>query len=86
MQQITLEILGMPLDFDLARQLADTIAHHENDDCTLISWYDGLNNRHSPQAVCCEIKGLPGWEVYGQNHGGRVRISFNNDTLVLIYS
>ncbi|MGE4559854.1 MAG: AF1514 family protein [Desulfobulbus sp.] len=32
------------------------------------------------------MKGEPGWEVYGRNHGGRLRIAFNQETIVLIYS
>ena len=34
----------------------------------------------------CELKGKPGWEVYGENHEGRLRISFDEDRFVFIYS
>jgi len=86
MQQITIEIDGESVDFPLARKLGDCIAGKEGDDFTLVSWFDRNRNLHSPQCLHCEIKGEPGWEVYGRNHGGRLRISFNQETLVLIYS
>lgn len=86
MRQITMEIQGETLDFALARQLGDCLAGKENEDFTLVSWFDRTRDLHSPQCLHCEIKGEPGWEVYGRNHGGRLRISFNEDTFVLIYS
>lgn len=86
MRRITMEIQGEPLDFTLARSLGDCLAGRENEECTLISWFDAMRDIHSPQCLHCEIKGEPGWEVYGRNHGGRLRISFNQETIVLIYS
>jgi len=86
MRQITMEILGETLDFSLARQLGDCLAGKENEDFTLVSWFDRTRDLHCPQCLHCEIKGEPGWEVYGRNHGGRLRISFNEDTFVHIYS
>ncbi|MGD9950356.1 MAG: AF1514 family protein [Desulfobulbus sp.] len=86
MRRITMEIQGESLDFPLARKIGDCLAGRGNEDFTLISWFDSVRNIHSPQCLHCEIKGEPGWEVYGRNHGGRLRISFNQETIVLIYS
>ena len=86
MRQVTVKIQGETLDFPLARRLGDCLAGQENEEFTLVSWYDSTRQMHSPQCLHCEIKGEPGWEVYGRNHGGRIRISFNQDTFVLIYS
>lgn len=86
MRQITIEIKGEPVDFLVARSMGDCLARRENEETTLISWFDGPRNIHSPQCLHCEIKGEPGWEVYGRNHGGRLRLSFNQDSIVLIYS
>jgi hypothetical protein len=86
MQQIALDIQGETLDFLLARCLGECIARRENEETTLICWFDGIRKIHSPQCLHCEIKGEPGWEVYGRNHGGRLRIAFNRETIVLIYS
>ena len=86
MQKININVQGITVDFNLARQMGDLLAERENQQCMLISWCDAQQKRHSPQGVHCEIKGEAGWEVYGRNHGGRLRLSFNNDALVLIYS
>ncbi len=86
MRQITVDIQGESLDLDLARAIGKAIACRENEDTSLVCWFDGVRNHHSPQCLHCEIKGEPGWEVYGRNHGGRLRMSFNQETMVLIYS
>ena len=85
MQQTEISIDNTELDFESARDIALVIAGKENPDPFLISWCDKKNNTHSPPSVKCEIKGKPGWEVYGENHGGRLRISINSDEYVFIY-
>lgn len=77
---------GQDVDFALGRQLGSAIALAGNEEASLIAWADNLRHLHSPSGLQCEIKGEPGWEVYGRNHGGRMRISINQDALVLIYS
>lgn len=86
MEHIDIRIDGLVPDFELARQIGETVAARDNDETTLVSWCDSLRGVHSPQCLHCEIKGEPGWLVYGRNHGGRLRIAFNNDTFVFIYS
>ncbi len=86
MNRVTVTIQGYDVDFELAKQMADCLARHENEMTTLVSWNDTGRNIHSPQCLQCEIKGEPGWEVYGRNHDGRLRISFNDDAFVFIYT
>ncbi len=86
MRRITMTLEGEPLDLELARKISEVIASRENEETTLVSWCDSVRHTHSPQCLHCEIKGEPGWEVYGRNHGGRLRISFNEEAVVLIYS
>lgn len=86
MKPISLTLEGQELDFALGRQIGILIALAGNEEAGLISWGDNLRHLHSPSGLQCEIRGEPGWEVYGRNHGGRLRISFNQDALVLIYS
>lgn len=86
MKSVSLQISNEPVDFDLAKQMAELLALKTNEFSMLISWNDKEKNIHSPQCLHCEIKGEPGWEVYGRNHEGRLRISVNNDTFVFIYS
>lgn len=86
MQHIDIRIDGLAPDLELARQIGALIAGHDHEECTLVSWCDSRRGVHSPQFLHCEIGGEPGWLVYGRSHGGRLRISFNDDQYVLIYS
>jgi hypothetical protein len=86
MQAVELTINNYQLTFDQARAVAELLAIQDNELATLVSWNDRDKNVHSPQCLQCEIKGAPGWEVYGKNHEGRLRISFNSNTFVFIYS
>ena len=86
MESISIQISGYTIHFDMARAMAELLALPGNEFATLIAWNDKEKNIHSPQCLHCEIKGEPGWEVYGRNHQGRLRISINNDAFVFIYS
>jgi hypothetical protein len=86
MKSVTIKIVGYAVNFTQARQMAEMLALRDNEFATLVSWNDREKRVHSPQCLKCEIKGDPGWEVYGRNHGGRLRISFNDDSFVFIYS
>ncbi len=84
MQEITITLTGMAIDFETARAMAALIAGQGGEETTLISWCDRERGIHSPQCLKCEIKGEPGWEVYGRNHGGRLRIALQEDRFVFI--
>ena len=86
MQNVEIRIKGFPFDFDMVKKIAETLAMRDNEYATLVSWNDAEKGVHSPQGLQCEIKGEPGWEVYGRNHEGRLRISINEDSFVFIYS
>ncbi len=86
MEHIDISIDGLVIDFKLARGIGDLIAARGNDQATLVSWRDAIRGLHSPPCLHCEIKGEPGWQVFGRNHGGRLRLSFAQDAIVLIYS
>jgi hypothetical protein len=86
MEQIEITVTGTPMNFERARALAQQVAVQEGEEPMLISWCDREQGIHSPQCLQCEIKGEPGWEVYGRNHGGRVRVSVNRDCFVFIYA
>jgi len=85
MQDISITIEGVPLDYDLARNLAQLTALRLNSEAVLISWNDGARDIHSPSGLKCVINNESGWEVYGRNHGGEFRISLNEDAFVFIY-
>ena len=86
MKAVQLHIKGMDCDFDLARNLSTRLAEQGDEETMLISWNDRERDIHSPQCLKCEIKGDPGWEVYGRNHGGRLRVDINDGMFVFIYS
>ncbi len=86
MQDINLTVTGMEIDFETARGMAALIGGQGVEETTLISWCDRERGIHSPQCLKCEIKGEPGWEVYGRNHGGRLRIALQQEQYVFIYA
>jgi len=86
MQRVDCTSKGYMLDFDQARELGRIMAEKENEYATLVSWCDREKGVHSPCCLKCELKGEPGWEVYGRNHEGRLRISIDDDRFVFIYS
>ncbi len=86
MKDILIAITGADLDFDLARSMARIMAQQENGETDCLAWSDTRQEAHSPRSVQCEIKGRPGWEVYGENHGGRLKIVFNGGEYVFIHS
>ena len=86
MKKITIRISGMRPDFEQARIVASALAGNDDSESMLISWNDRIRDLHSPSCLKCEIKGTPGWEAYGINHGGRLRISINEDDYVFIFS
>jgi hypothetical protein len=86
MQEIDLNIKGCEVNFETARKIALAVAGQDEEEPLLIAWHDRGREKHSPSCVKCEIKGAPGWEIYGRNHGGRLRISINQDDYVFIMS
>ena len=86
MKRIDCRFTGYVLDFEQAKTVARIIAVQGNEFTTLVSWCDCKKGVHSPQCLQCEIRDEPAWEVYGRNHEGRLRISFDDDRFVFIFS
>lgn len=86
MKKISCNINGYNVTFDEAKAIAELIARPGNDFATLVSWCDRDKGVHSPCCLKCDFQGEPGWEVYGRNHEGRLRISVDDDRFVFIYS
>ena len=86
MEEVGLTVTGVDLDFDTARALALALASRDNPETMLVAWCDRDKGVHSPSCVKCEINELPGWEVYGRNHGGRLRIAVNDGAFVFIHT
>ncbi|MEW6593526.1 MAG: AF1514 family protein [Thermodesulfobacteriota bacterium] len=86
MDKVRIAVSGMELDFATARRLAQALAEAGSPEAELIAWADAGQGTHSPSCVKCQIGDKAGWEVYGANHGGRLRIDINDGAYVLIYS
>ena len=86
MKDILISITGENLDFETARSIAFSLAGKGNNDTSLVAWHDSITQKHSPSCVRCEIGDRPGWEVYGENHAGRIRIIFNDRQYVFIHT
>lgn len=86
MERVECTVLGYEVDFDQAKEICRIMAKKDNEFTMLVSWCDRDKGVHSPCCLKCEFKGEPGWEVYGRNHEGRLRISVNSDQFVFIYS
>lgn len=85
MQEIRIE-LGDGAAFNECRDEARRLALQENPEAEIISWKNRENNSQSPCCLNCEFDGVEAWEVYGANHGGRLKIVVNNGLYVFIAS
>ncbi len=70
--------------WDVAKAVALEFACADDEDPMLMAWFDQVTGKFSPSCCKCDIKDGPAWEIYGKNHGGRLRISINNDRFVFI--
>jgi len=87
--RIAVRLDGTSLTFEQARELAECAARAGTADpesVMLISWCDRRRQVHSPQCLKCTLHDRPAWEVYGATHGGRVRVSVDDDEYVFIFS
>ncbi len=85
MKPIALRLDGDPT-WDVAKAAAFDFASKDDEDPMLMSWFDQATGKFSPSCCKCDIKDGPAWEIYGKNHGGRLRISINDDRFVFIYT
>jgi hypothetical protein len=85
MQAVILTIPGDP-NWQTAKTAAYELACKGDQDPMLMSWFDQATGKFSPSCCKCDIADGPAWEIYGKNHGGRLRISVNNDRFVFIYT
>ena len=86
MKDVPITISGLDLNFDGARAITKILAEQGDPETMLVAWYDRATNNHSPCCVKCQIGDTPGWEVYGRNHGGRLRFDINDGAHIFIYT
>lgn len=87
MEEIILTLGNGDIDFESARAEARRNAEKSNPDAEIISWHNRDANTQSPCCLRCEYDdGTPAWEMYGRNHGGRLKVVVNNGQYVFILS
>ncbi len=78
--------LADDLSWNDARDKAYAYARRDGDDPMLMAWFDWDTGKFSPSCCQCDLQEGAAWEAYGRNHGGRLRISINDDRFVFIYT
>lgn len=84
MEVMTLNTEDTVIDYDMARQLSESLARVRIQDPMLIAWYDGINNIEHPEVPECQHK--PGWLAYAEGHNGVLRIDINNEKFSFIFA
>ncbi|MFC1524079.1 AF1514 family protein [Thermodesulfobacteriota bacterium] len=86
MQEINITISGQDINQEQAQKLARILAEQENPETMIISRFNRIADACSPCCLKGNIGEKPGWQVYGENHGGRKIINVNNGEYVFIFS
>ena len=86
MKEIRITLEGDTLSQKEAQDKAESIARQDNPDTMVISRFNRPANACSPCCLKEPIGDKPGWEVYGENHGGRLKITVNDGEFVFILS
>jgi hypothetical protein len=85
MKEITVTMEGDIIQAE-AQQKAESLARRDNPDTFVISRFNRKANACSPCCLKGNIGDKPGWEIYGENHGGRLKITVNDGEYVFILS
>jgi hypothetical protein len=86
MQEISIKISGSKTTQPEAQQIAQIIAQRDNPETICISRFNRPANACSPCCLKQKIGNKPGWEVYGENHGGRLKVTVNEGDYIFIFS
>lgn len=86
MREIEIEVRGYQISQPQAQEFGRLLAEKENLETVCVARYDREADASSP---CC-LKGAmgdkPGWEIYGESHVGRLKITVNHGEFVFIFS
>jgi len=72
------------LNFETAKQTADTVARETAPSPMLLAWFDRRREVFSPRVECCSEE-KPGWLVYAESRGGSLVIDINDEEYVFVY-
>ncbi|MCK5339441.1 MAG: AF1514 family protein [Desulfobulbaceae bacterium] len=85
-KEIKINISGADISQQQAQKIAHLLAERDHPETFVVSRYNRLADACSPCTLGSDIGDKPGWEVYGENHGGRLKISVNDGDYVFIFS
>lgn len=77
MKQIDVSVHGLPLDYQMADNIARSVAHLLEREPTVVAWHDAVEHRMSPVIEGADI--AQRWHDYGESHGGDFSVSVNGD-------
>jgi len=86
MKKISVTISGCTISDQQAQEIGQLLAGGSNPDTYVVSRYNRLTNASSPCCLKGKIGEKPGWEVYGENHGGQIKIDVNDGDYIFIFS
>lgn len=77
MKQINVNVQGLPLDYQMADNIARSVAGMLEHEPTVVAWHDGIEHRMSPVIEGADV--AQRWHDYGETHGGDFSVSVNGD-------
>jgi len=86
MKEIEIDLKGVDISQETAQEMSRLLAREGNQECTVIARRNRQQNSCSPCALGGDLNGRPGWEVYGETHGGRLKVSINQGDYVFIWT
>jgi hypothetical protein len=87
MKIVRLQGENFPLDFDLAKGIADQAARLILAENLCLAWYDKARDQASPSNVneCHDHCEIPGYEEYAVNRGAELKVVVSKGDFVFLY-
>jgi hypothetical protein len=86
MKEIDIQIPGCNVSQEQAQKIGQLLAEQNNPDTMVVPRFNRAANACSPCCLKGELGEKPGWEVYGENHGGQLKITVNKGDYIFIFS
>lgn len=86
MLEIKIWISGCPVGQPQAQEISRLLAAEGNRETICLARYNREADACSPCCLKGKLGAKPGWEIYGEKHGGRLKISVNDGNYIFIFS
>ena len=86
MKEIKITISGTSISYEEAQRIGRMVAERDNPEAMAIARFNRQTNSCSPCSLMGDLGGRSGWEVYGENHGGRLKIIVNGGDYIFIFT